>query len=98
MAMPTIEELRHQCRIDAEDDEQLLLMYANAAKKRAENYINRILYDDVVPIEDETGLSISDDIKLAIMLAVGFWYENREPQALPAGFFYLIDPYRFIPL
>ncbi|CAI2037052.1 uncharacterized phage protein (possible DNA packaging) [Serratia fonticola] len=98
--VPSLEELKLQCRIDADwtEEDDLLKGYAGAARKRAENFINRKLYDDTVPEEDNDGLVISDDIKLAIMLAVGFWYDTRTPTNLPAGFSSLLEPYRFIPL
>lgn len=98
--VPTIEELRVQCRIDSDDvtEDQVLELYCSAAKRRAENYINRTLHDNSVPENDSEGLVISPDIKLALMLAVGFWYENREAQSVPAGFFSILEPYRFIPL
>jgi uncharacterized phage protein (predicted DNA packaging) len=95
---PTIDELRLQCRIDGDEEDSLLTTYAGAAKARAENYINRTLHEEAVPENDSDGLVITDDIKLAIMLAVGFWYENRESQALPSGFKALLEPYRFINL
>ncbi|MBP2856177.1 phage gp6-like head-tail connector protein [Dickeya oryzae] len=98
--VPTIEELRIQCRIDSDDatEDQVLTLYCASARHRAENYINRTLHDDFVPENDSEGLVISPDIKLALMLAVGFWYENREAQSLPDGFFSMLEPYRFIPL
>ncbi|EMN0827681.1 phage gp6-like head-tail connector protein [Providencia rettgeri] len=100
MPFPTIEKLKAQCRIDddnsAEDD--LLMTYALAAKKWAENYINRTLYDENIPETDPDGLLISDDIELAIMLAVGHFYESRETTAMSAGFKALLEPYRFINL
>lgn len=98
--VPTIDELRNQCRIDSDDttEDQMLTLYCSAAKGRTENYINRKLYDDAVPENESEGLVISPDIKLALMLAVGFWYENREAQSLPDGFFSMLEPYRFIPL
>ncbi|MCT8349487.1 head-tail connector protein [Photorhabdus temperata] len=96
--VPTIEELRAQCRIDTDEEDNLLTTYAKAARQRAENFINRPLFDDRVPGDVSEGLVITDDIKLAIMLAVGHWYENREGVALPGGFKMLLEPYRYIPL
>ncbi|MGJ0580366.1 head-tail connector protein [Xenorhabdus bovienii] len=100
MPFPTLEKLRQQCRIDSDNEAEdpLLKMYACAAIKRAENYLNRRLYDDIVPDTDPDGLLASEDVELAIMLTVSYWYENREAQALPAGFKALLEPYRFIPL
>ncbi|KFK98127.1 head-tail connector protein [Serratia sp. Ag1] len=105
--VPTLEELRLQCRIDHEDpdDDKLLTIYAKAARKKIENFTNRKLYDTAVPGDDAIGLLVDDDIKLAVMLLVGFWYENRETvnignisTVLPYTFEALVEPYRFIPL
>ena len=98
MSLPTLDELKMQCRIDSDEEDELLNTYASAAKSRAENYMCRMLYEKTVPDSDPDGLLVSDDIKLAIMLAVGFWFENRTPAVLPQGFFLLLQPYRFIPL
>lgn len=98
MPIPTVEELRGQCRIDSDDEDDLLLIYAKAARRRAESYLCRKLYDDVLPDNDPDGLVIEDDVKLAIMLAVGFWYSSREANVLPQGFYLLIQPYRHIQL
>lgn len=95
---PTIEELRQQCRIDDPAEDSLLTTYAMAARKRAENYVNRKIYEDAVPEHESEGLLLSEDIKLAIMLAVSFWYSSREADEVPAGFYSLLQPYRYIPL
>ncbi|MDX7988772.1 phage gp6-like head-tail connector protein [Xenorhabdus sp. 12] len=100
MSFPTLDLLRQQCRIDSDNhtEDNLLDTYARAAIKRAESYLNRRLYENAVPKEDQDGLLATDDVALAIMLAVGYWYENREAQSLPTGFKALLEPYRFIPL
>lgn len=101
-----IAKLRSQCRIDADDeveDDLLLLQYA-AARRRAENFINRKLYENEVPETDSDGLLIADDILLALMLLVGHWFNSREEasdvnkMSIPFGFTSLLEPYRFIPL
>ncbi|EMM2358375.1 head-tail connector protein [Citrobacter freundii] len=78
---PSIQELRYQCRIDSDDDTEdvMLELYLNASLKHAEKITNRHLYDNVVPDGDHDGMVIDDDIKLALMLLVSHWYENREP-------------------
>ena len=45
--VPSLEQLRMQCRIDDDDTsgDALLTLMAAAARKRAENFINRKLYD-----------------------------------------------------
>ncbi|CDK69182.1 head-tail connector protein [Klebsiella pneumoniae] len=101
----TIEMLRAQCRIDIDDttEDEVLTLYYGAARRKAENFINRHLYEEV-PETDPDGLVIADDILLALMLLVGHWYENREESSdaaktsIPFGFTSLIEPYRYIPL
>ena len=101
----TIEMLRAQCRIDIDDttEDEVLTLYYGAACRKAENFINRHLYEEV-PETDPDGLVIADDILLALMLLVGHWYENREESSdaaktsIPFGFTSLIEPYRYIPL
>lgn len=102
----TIEKLRAQCRIDAEDtaEDEMLLLYYGAATRKAENYINRKLYEGDVPDTDPDGLKIADDILLALMLLVGHWFNSREEasdvtkMSIPFGFTSLLEPYRYIPL
>lgn len=102
----TIEKLRAQCRIDIDDttEDESLMLYYGAARRRAENFINRNLYEDEVPETDPDGLLIADDILLALMLLVGHWHENREEAtdaakaSIPFGFTSLLEPYRYIPL
>lgn len=102
----TIENLRAQCRIDIDDttEDESLMLYYGAARRKAENFINRNLYEDEVPETDLDGLVIADDILLALMLLVGHWFNSREEasdvnkMSIPFGFTSLLEPYRFIPL
>ncbi|EFO2518146.1 TPA: head-tail connector protein, partial [Escherichia coli] len=49
-----VEKLRAQCRIDTDDatDDELLMLYFRAACRKAENFINRKLYEETVPEGD----------------------------------------------
>ncbi|PHM68132.1 head-tail connector protein [Xenorhabdus kozodoii] len=98
MQLPTIEELRLQCRIDSGDEDTLLQAYLEAAKEKAINYLNRNVYEENVPDSDTEGIRLTPLIKLALMLAVGFWYETRDPKRLPPGFRDLLDDYRIRPV
>ncbi|ELM1168558.1 TPA: phage gp6-like head-tail connector protein, partial [Escherichia coli] len=55
--MPTLEELRVQCRIDDDNEQEnsLLMMYLAAAREEAEKFLNRTLYDETVSEQDTTG-------------------------------------------
>ncbi|HGJ5860312.1 MAG TPA: head-tail connector protein [Arsenophonus nasoniae] len=98
MPLPTLAKLKAQCRIDENNnlEDELLITYLMAAKKRAENYINRTIYENDVPDTDPDGVALSADIELALLLAVDHFYENRETITVPAGFKALIEPYRYL--
>ncbi|MBD2815244.1 phage gp6-like head-tail connector protein [Xenorhabdus sp. Flor] len=98
MRLPTIEELRLQCRLDSDEEDALLQAYLEAATEKAVNYLNRNLYEGAVPESDPDGLALSPLVKLALMLAVGFWYETRDPKRLPPGFQDLLNDYRIKPV
>ncbi|EBM1967289.1 phage gp6-like head-tail connector protein [Salmonella enterica] len=101
----TLDEMRKQCRIDdTDDDDQLTGVYLPAAIRGVESRINRLIYDDAVPEGDDTGLVLDGDIKLAVLMLVGHFYENREATAsgavneIPLALSFLIDPWRLIAL
>lgn len=98
MLLPTLVKLKAQCRIDENNnlEDELLITYLMAAKKRAENYINRTIYENDVPDKDPDGLALSADIELALLLAVDHFYENRDPTTVPAGFKALLEPYCYL--
>lgn len=98
-------ELRYQCRIDSDDDTEdvMLTLYLNASLKHAEKITNCRLYDNAVPDDDPDGVVIEDDIKLALMLLVSHWYENREPvssdsvNTIPFGVDAILKQHRKVP-
>ncbi|EGT5654211.1 phage gp6-like head-tail connector protein [Citrobacter braakii] len=102
----TLEEIKQQCRLEPDFDEEdsLLNQIGNAAQIRTETRINRKLYADEVPDTDPEGLVLPDDIKQAMLLLVGYWYENRvavndfEQSESPLAYNWMVDPYRHIPL
>lgn len=98
--IPSLEELRIQCRIDSDntDEDSLLELYVSAAREEAEQFLNRRLYDDSVPEDDTTGIVITSSIKLRVMQLVNFWYDNRDqPEVVPDFFFNGIRSYRLQP-
>ncbi|NDO83917.1 hypothetical protein CJP72_25235 [Citrobacter sp. NCU1] len=102
----TLDEIKQQCRIEPDftEDDDLLNQIGSAVQIRTETRINRKLYADEVPVPDPDGLILPDDIKQAMLLLVGYWYENRlavndfEQSEAPLGYNWLVDPYRHIPL
>lgn len=105
MKMPTIDEIKSHLNLEHNEDDLLLITYASAARDAIENHLNRKIHEDSVPDSDSNGIVFNNAIKLAILMLVGHWYDNREPvitngsaYILPLTYQILINPYRIIPL
>jgi len=98
--IPSIDELKGHCRIDSDDnsEDSLITTYSEAAREKVGKYINRPLFDNEIPAGTVDGLVINSSVKLAIMLAVNHFYDNRDATTeLPPAFFRLLDDYRLRP-
>lgn len=103
-----MEEIKAQLRLDEDftDEDSLLELMGQAVQSRTENFLNRRLYATAadLPEDDPDGLVMPDEIRLALLLLVTHFYENRstvtevEKLELPMSFNWLVGPYRYIPL
>lgn len=103
-----MEEIKAQLRLDEDftDEDSLLELLGKAVQSRTENFLNRKLYatDAERPKDDPDGLVMPDEVKLALLLLLTHFYENRstvsdvEKLELPMSFHWLVGPYRHIPL
>lgn len=108
MEFVSLEEIKQQCYLDGYDmqEDNHLRMLASAAVRHVENYTNRKLYMDPasIPQDSENALLFTDDIKIAVLLLVGHFYENRENSTekrvenIPYGFHAMVGPYKYIPV
>ncbi|OSN08358.1 hypothetical protein AU510_04325 [Lonsdalea britannica] len=104
----SLEEIKNQLRIDPDitDEDTLLVALGQAAEARTSTFLNRTLYarsDDVEP-NDESALVVTADLRLAMLMLVTHFYENRssvsnfENTPVPMSYEWIASPYRFIPL
>ncbi len=105
MTMIELNTVKEHCRIDADfaGDDSLLEIYTGAAKRYVETWTRRKLYEtssDEGFAEDEDHLLLDDDIRIAMLLMIGHWYENREISVtgtistLPLAVDVLLQPHR----
>ncbi len=94
MPLPTIEELKKQCYIDGDYDNELLLQFLTAAVSEVERVTNRKLQPDKPESGDPEVLFLTPDIEVRLRQMVGFWYENREGQSLPDSLYRHLRDYR----
>lgn len=71
----TLEEAKRQCRVDFDEDDELLCAYLTAAREWVEGFLNKPLIPNE---EDSASIEVKQTWKQAILLLVGHWYANRE--------------------
>ncbi|TPL52041.1 phage gp6-like head-tail connector protein [Mesorhizobium sp. B2-4-4] len=92
MSIVTLSLAKAHMNIDGTADDELITLYIGAAETFLGNYIGKPLADlDPLP----------DDLKLAVLKLVGFYYEQREAvafgitmQLAPYGVTSIADAYR----
>lgn len=92
--LPTLTEIKKQCRVEHDEEDDLIEMYLSAIIARTKSYLNRNFYEHLVPKEDKTGILFSDDMKLAMLLTIAVWYDNRSSATIPRGYFEIMEQYR----
>ncbi len=65
----TLEEMKNYLRVDDGDDDGLILMLLDSAKR---------LCMDILRTDEETGLQETENGKTAVMYTVAYLYEHRE--------------------
>lgn len=94
MSIVTLAEAKLHLRVDGADEDALIQTYLDAAEAAAAQYLNRALYASDVGA-DTTGLVITKDVKVAVLLQVGAFYADREDLVeMPTGSRVLLNPYR----
>ncbi len=103
----TLEQIKAQLRLEPDDnsEDSELLLYGLASEQAVSNHINRNLYHVMPPeIDDPTGMLVTHNIIVAMLLMVGQLYENREATSertikeVPIAYSYLLEKYRVIPV
>lgn len=80
---------------DFTEDDEYILGLIDAAEQAVRVHVN----EDFDTLAEQNGGCLPAPILQAMLLAIGNWYQNREPvgtrnQALPFNFQYLVDLYR----
>lgn len=103
----TKEEIKRQLKLEEDDTSEDVLLDAlgAAAESRTKTFLNRPLFTKAedIPSDDDRGLVVSADIRLAMLMLVTHFYENRstvtevEMLESPMAYKWLVSPYRFYP-
>ncbi|MEG9475778.1 head-tail connector protein [Mannheimia indoligenes] len=103
----TLEEVKQQCRIEHDLEDDLLNGYLLSARKTIENLTNRKLVDELPENPPPNALLLTEDLKLAVLMLTAYLYENRSgwneannsPNfAIPPTVEIIIQSYKFITL
>ncbi|MBK0032745.1 phage gp6-like head-tail connector protein [Erwinia sp. S43] len=98
--------IKAHCRLEPDfvEDDTILEAYNRASWRYIEKWTRRKLYSlntDPGFDTDEDRLLLDDDIRVAMLLLIGHWYENREgvtvgvtATTVPLAVDALLQPYR----
>lgn len=98
--MVTLEQVKHQCRIEHDDEDALLAGYMAAARDHVQMHLDRTIYELAVPDDDPDGVIDNPSIDQATLLLISHWYAHREAVSessmteMPMGTCHLLQPYR----
>lgn len=98
----TKEEAKAQLNITIADDDPLIDRLISAAQSHVEKWLGYAIDDEWPPTEgDAPQPTAPDDLRQAVLMIVGHWYENREAslvgvvaQSLPMGVADILASYR----
>lgn len=104
--MLDIDIVKEHCRVEADftEDDSLLNVYSGAAARYVETWTRRKLFESEASpgyADAEDSILLGDDVKAAMLLLIGYWYENREAVVVgdtavtvPFAVEALLQPYR----
>lgn len=94
--MITLEQVKFQCRIEHDEEDDILMLYIQSAQAFCQNYLDRNIYN-TADFDDKTGIEITPIIKQAMLLLVAHWYVQRElTPNVPQAVYELLRPYRLM--
>ena len=98
--MVTLEQVKYQCRIEHDDEDELLAGYMAAARDHIQMHLDRTIYELAVPDDDPDGVIDNASLDQATLMLIGHWYAHRESVSetatteVPMGVDFLLTPYR----
>lgn len=101
----TLDDVKQQCRIEHDLEDNLLIDYLLSARRTIENLTNRKLFDELPENPSENALLLTADLKMAVLMLTAYLYENRSgwneannsPNfSIPPTVEVIIQPYKFI--
>ncbi|QLY36012.1 phage gp6-like head-tail connector protein [Citrobacter freundii] len=104
--MLEINIVKEHCRVEVDftDDDNLLKIYIGAAARYVETWTRRTLFETESSqgyADADDPILPGDDVKAAMLLLIGNWYENRESVVIgdtvaevPFAVEALLQPYR----
>ncbi len=100
--MIELSDVKYQLRIEQDDstEDAYLNMLVRAVQSYVDTYLNRLVQWERRSRGTDTEIPMYDDIKIACLMLIGTWYENRESvsaftlKEVPMATEMLLSPYR----
>ena len=98
-----LDEIKHQCRVDFDYDDERLIAYGNTAEETMAQYLGRGKTVDAMmaSLQEEYG-QMPESIKTAALMLVATWYQHQVPTSqsnmsiVPYTFDLIVKPYMIL--
>ena len=84
---PTLPEIKTQCRIDHNYDDDYLSQLENSAFNLMNTYLNRTIITDL-------NAELNDQLKIAELMIIDSFYNDRSAEKIPGAAIFILNQFR----
>ena len=91
---PTLSEIKTQCRIDHDYDDDYLSQLENSAFNLMNTYLNRTIITDLNAELTDNDIAYNDQLKIAELMIIDSFYNDRSAEKIPGAAIFIMNQYR----
>ena len=88
---PTLSEMKTQCRIDHNYDDDYLSQLENSAFNLMNTYLNRTIITDELTDND---IAYNHQLKIAELMIIDSFYNDRSAEKIPGAAIFILNQFR----
>ena len=91
---PTLSEIKTQCRIDHNYDDDYLSQLENSAFNLMNTYLNRTIITDLNAELTDNDIMYNDQLKIAELMIIDSFYNDRSAEKIPGAAIFILNQFR----
>lgn len=91
---PTLPEIKVQCRIDHNYDDDYLSQLENSAFNLMNTYLNRTIITDSNAELTDNDIMYNDQLKIAELMIIDSFYNDRSADKIPGAAMVILNQFR----